>query len=211
MALQFYDQNRSVTNFAYFLAQAEAEAKPGTVEARKILWKADQARKSVAGKIEAIKLYKEGLARWKRVLEENPDFHRPQGADRTEEETYEYEVEYLRLAGDDPAVRSRAKEEYNRTFGSVLRAVVPAAAAAPKALDIPDALREDLYADIAERYFSPFATPMPSGDPWVRAEVKNTVRNRQGTGPKPAPQQQPPAGPPAPPTLPGAATAPGPK
>src|SRR5262249_25148264 len=56
LALQFYDQNRAVTNFAYFLAQAEAEAKPGTVEARKILWKADQARKTGAGKLEAIKL-----------------------------------------------------------------------------------------------------------------------------------------------------------
>src|SRR5204863_8308966 len=48
LAEQFYHQNRSVTNFAYFLAQAEAEANRDTVEARKVLWKADQARKSVA-------------------------------------------------------------------------------------------------------------------------------------------------------------------
>src|SRR5581483_2790210 len=38
LAEQFYHQNRAVTNFAYFLAQAEAEAKRETVDARKTLW-----------------------------------------------------------------------------------------------------------------------------------------------------------------------------
>jgi hypothetical protein len=184
VALQFYEQNRSVTNFPYFLAQAEAEAKPATVEARKILWKADQARKSVAGKLQAIRLYKEGLAMWKQVLEANPDFHRPQTSDRTEEETYEYEMEYLRLAGDDPAVRAKAQQEYEKA----IRSVVPFLPTAPA---IPAAGREDLYADIAERFFSPFATPMPNGDPWVRADAKNTVRGRQGTASKPTGQQPP--------------------
>jgi hypothetical protein len=199
MALQFYDQNRAVTNFPYFLAQAQAEAQPGTVEARKILWKAGQARKSVQGKLEAIKLYKDGLARWKRVLEQNPSFHRPQGADRTEEETYEYELEYLRLAGDDPEVRKRARAEYNSAFGTTLRAAVPFVAGPLKELDVPDVGREDLYTDIAERYISPFATPMPSGDPWVRADIKNVVRSRQGTSSRPTGQEQPPgAQPPAP-------------
>lgn len=190
-ALQAYETNRSVTNFAYFLAQAEAEAKPGTVEARKILWKADQARKSAGGKVLAVKLYKDGLARWRQVLQENPDFHRPQSSERTEEETYEYEIEYLRLAGDDPQVREKAKEEYNKQFGAALRAVVPLVPAAPKAVDIPAAVREDVYADVAERFFSPFATTMPNGDPWVRAEVKNVVRSRQGTAAKPTGQPAP--------------------
>lgn len=185
LALAFYTQNRSVTNYPYFRAQAEAEAKPATVEARKTLWKADQAGKSAQGKLEAIRLYREGLAKWKGVLEANPDFHRPQGADRTEEETYEYELEYLRLAGEDPKVRQRAKEEYNKMFGTVLRAAVPHLPATPTNVDIPDAIREDFYADVAERYFSPFASRMPSGEPWVRDEVKNSVRTRQGTSTKP--------------------------
>src|SRR5207249_4349303 len=55
VAMQFYDQNRTVTNFPYFLAAAEAEEKPDTVVARKILWQADQARKSVRGRLEAVK------------------------------------------------------------------------------------------------------------------------------------------------------------
>ena len=186
LAISFYAQNRSVTNFAYFLAQAEAEAKPTTIEARKTLWKADQARKSVQGKVEAIRLYQEGLAKWKAVLEANPDFHRPQGADRTEEETYEYELEYLRLAGDDPAVRKRAKEEYNKSVALGLRAVAPHLPADPVNLEIPEGVREDVYTDIAERYFSPFAARMASGEPWVKDDVKNTVRSRQGSTAKPS-------------------------
>jgi hypothetical protein len=218
-ALQFYSQNRSVTNYAYFRAQAEAEALRGTVEARKILWKADQARKSVGGKLLAIKLYKEGLARWKQVLEQNPAFHRPEGSERTEEETYEYEIEYLRLAGDDPAVREKAKQEYHkalravvpfqpiatketREYESALLAVIPILHNVTAEVEIPAAGREELYADIAERFFSPFAQLMPSGDPWVRADVKNVIRSRQGTASKPQQQQQPGTPPPPPPTPP---------
>ena len=38
-ALQFYYSNRSTTNFPYFLAAAQAEEKPATVQARKTLWR----------------------------------------------------------------------------------------------------------------------------------------------------------------------------
>src|SRR5262249_20214613 len=77
LALYIYNQNRAVTNFPFFLAQAQGEAKTGTIQARKTLWKADQKRKA-GKKSEAIELYKEGLERWKQVLIENPEFHRPE-------------------------------------------------------------------------------------------------------------------------------------
>ena len=90
-ALHYYKINRSTTNFAYFLASAEAEAKvyggvPITMLARKTLWKADRAHKAGNNDL-SIRLYKDGLEQWKRVLTEVPPFAsatptRPQRARR---------------------------------------------------------------------------------------------------------------------------------
>jgi hypothetical protein len=183
MALHFYAQNRSVTNFPFFLHAAEAEAKPETVQARKALWQAAQARKA-GDKLLAIRLYDEGLKRWRQVLLDNPDFHRPDASgERTEEETFEYELEYLRLiVQDDPRVRQRARE-----LGSAARAVVPflpdpAETATPL---LPAEVREDLLWHVAEREFSPFAGLVPEGTrwggtPWVRQDIKEAVKTRQG-------------------------------
>lgn len=179
-ALFFYHQNRSVTNFPYYLAGAQAEAQPGTVRARKTLWEADQARRA-GNRLAATRLYKDGLAQWKEVLLANPAFHRPERFDKAEEETYEYELEYLRLlAQDDQAVRDKARDEYRAAVG----AVVPFVAAAPP---VPAAARDALHNRVAEAYFSPFSGTMPTtltdgraGTPWVRADVKQTVLTRQG-------------------------------
>ena len=119
-ALQYYDQNRRVTNFPYFLASSTAEAKLETVQARKTLWQAEQARK-FGNKQLATRLYLEGLNQWKAVLAGDRSFHRPDGSERIEEETYEYEIEYLRmLVQDDQRIRDRA----NEVIGPV-RSVVP--------------------------------------------------------------------------------------
>lgn len=119
-ALLFYRQNRSVTNFPFFLASSAAEAQPGTVKARKTLWKAEQARK-YANKPLATQLYIEGLDLWKKVLRGNRAFHRPERSERTDEQTYEYELAYLRmLVQDDQNVR----EKSNEVVGPC-RAVIP--------------------------------------------------------------------------------------
>ena len=105
----YYSQNRSVTNFPYFLAAAEAEAQPETVLARKTLYLAEQARK--LGRQNAIPLYEDGLVRWKGVLARNSSFHRPERIDRTEEDTFGFEMVYLRLlVQDDERVRTKANE-----------------------------------------------------------------------------------------------------
>ncbi len=107
-ALFYYTQNRSVTNFPFFLASSEAEAKPETVIARKLLWQAEQARK-LGRTARATQLYEEGLTKWKAVLAKDGKFHRPDRSDRTEEETYNYELAYLRLlVQDDVRVRAKA-------------------------------------------------------------------------------------------------------
>jgi hypothetical protein len=80
MALQYLDQNRRVTNFPYFLASATAESKRETVQARKTLWQAEQARK-LGNKQLATRLFLDGLNQWKVVLAGDRNFHRPEGSD----------------------------------------------------------------------------------------------------------------------------------
>ena len=55
--------------------------------------------------------YLDGLEQWKEVLRNNREFHRPPRSDRIEEQTYEYELAYLRmLVQDDQGVREKANE-----------------------------------------------------------------------------------------------------
>jgi hypothetical protein len=108
-ALFFYDQNRHMTNFPYFLESSTAEKEPITVSARKLLWQADQARQN-AENIRAIRYYVEGLARWREVLLEFPRFHRPGGRDQIEEDTYEQELKLIQLMREDGAVRAKADQ-----------------------------------------------------------------------------------------------------
>ncbi len=120
LGLQYYHQNRNVTNYPFFLASSEAEAKAATVRARKTLWQAEQARK-LGKKPLALRLYLDGLEQWKKVLAGNKEFHRPERSDRTDEQTYEYELAYLRLlVQDDERVREKANE-----IIAPCRAVIP--------------------------------------------------------------------------------------
>ena len=75
-ALAYYEQNRQITNFPFFLESSRAEMDPVTVDARKRLWEADQARLS-ADNIRAARLYVEALARWREVLRQFPQLPPP--------------------------------------------------------------------------------------------------------------------------------------
>jgi hypothetical protein len=121
-ALLFYDQNRQMTNFPYFLESSAAEKEPLTVSARKLLWQADQARQN-AENIRAVRLYVQALARWREVLAEFPQFHRPGGRDQVEEETYEQELKLVQLMREDGAVRAEADR-----LARAVTALVPEAA-----------------------------------------------------------------------------------
>ncbi len=122
-SLIYYDQNRSMTNFPYFLGSSTAEQDPLTVEARRVLFEAEQARKSAANS-KAIRDYVRGLSIWREVLAKYPEFHRPDRSDKTEEDTYEYELELANLLREDGSVRRRAERE-----GVVMGALVPSAIA----------------------------------------------------------------------------------
>ncbi len=108
-ALIYYEQNRQVTNFAFFLESSRAEKDQITVDARKLLYEAKLAEDS-AENLRAIRLYTTALARWREVLARYPQFHRPERSDRTEEETYEFEINFiLLLKKTDGIVRARAE------------------------------------------------------------------------------------------------------
>lgn len=202
-AIEYYGPNRSVTNFAYFLAGANAEArvidnKPITVLARKTLYKAEQARK-IGNPPLAIRLYKEGLDRWKEVLRTNKDFLRPERSDRTEEETCEFELAYLRLlVQDDARVREYANRLVRGSQGVVpmLTIPFPTDRLAPGQVAVPDPLwsganREELKWYVVENvagqdFSSPFVGSMaPDGGPWISDSMKESVRVKQGVSRKP--------------------------
>ena len=172
VAVYFSKMNRQVTNFPFFLTSSHAEMQAETVRGRKGLWAAEQAR--LAGDTaRAIGLYADALARWKTVLAGLDEFRQ---LDAVQEDTYEAELRYLRLlTQDDPRVRAKAQEQYERA----VRAVVPFAPQVPSA---PDSLRQA----VAEREFDPLGTPQANGEPWINPSVKDTVRARQGTAVKPA-------------------------
>jgi hypothetical protein len=204
-ALFYYHQNRSVTNFPYYHSASQAEAREKTVEARKVLWQADQIRRT-GSRLQAIEKYKDGLDKWKQVLLANPAFHRPERFDRVEEQTFEYELEYLRLiAQDDKRVADKAREVYRDALGAGVGCV-------PAVADVPIGTRDGLYLRVAEEYFSVFGGTMPANLPpedgragtyWIRPDVKQSVYTQQGVvvnapaGPPPGapvPGGQPPTG-----------------
>jgi hypothetical protein len=171
MSLKYLEQNRRVTNFAYFVASATAEARPETVQARKTLWRAEQARK-LGNKQLATRLYLDGLNLWKSVLAGDRNFHRPDGSDRVEEQTHEYELEYLRmLVQDDQRIRERANEVV-----IPIRAVVPFLT-----FPYPETLRQSQLAaneraqDRAPGFLRVF---MPTPYPHVLTHAQSEVNRR---------------------------------
>ena len=190
-ALYFYQQNRSVTNFPFYLASAEAEAKPETVLARKTLWQADQARR-VVNRNEALEKYQLGFDMWKKVLIANPTFHRLELFSKIEEETYEYELDYIRLLLKiSPPELEREANALGRGFQAVIP-FLPDPFPTPGKQWQPDVI-EGLKWETAEKKISPFAGGIPidantphKGTPWVRPEFKDMVRSRQGVRVAPA-------------------------
>jgi hypothetical protein len=198
IAMFFYPQNRHVTNFPFFLATTQVEAKPETVEARKVLWQAEQARKLSRNK-QAIDLYKDGLKKWKAVLAKYPEFHRMERSERIEEETFTYELNYIRLLMlDDADVRREANERFTRLTAdlklaaAVLGGLQPFPLAADWQRDPRQAnLMEDVKWAVAESK-SPFYKLIGEGEddnvtdrerlgtPWIKPETKGLVRQNMG-------------------------------
>ena len=204
MAPSSFEQGRNLTNFDYFSTAAATEKLPETVAARKTLWDAEQARKQ--GKYpQAIRAYEKGLGLWRDVLIKNKAFHRPERSQKTDEDTYAYELAYLRLiVQEDQRVRIKADQLVLRTDAAIK--MLPFPFSRSSLMDLSAATMEAKWV-VAESdpEFSPFVGVMNlpperlpderHGGPWVPADIKESVRTQQGVQrARPLAQQGPPPG-----------------
>ena len=142
-ALIYYDQNRMMSNFPYFLASSEAEQDALTVAAHRVLFQAEDEKKNAENSA-AIRHYVEGLALWREVLVKFPQFHRPERSTQTEEDTYENELDLSNLLREDGDVRKRALQ----ASASIASAVIGFASQAPRGAIVQPF--DDVLADTAE-------------------------------------------------------------
>src|SRR5205823_1219499 len=132
--LFYYHSNRHITNFPFRLSGAEAEQQKETVQARKVLWKADQARR-LAENVKAAELYKQGLELWRGVLLRNPNFHRAERFSRVAEEHFSPFAGVIpaeALPPNDPRrgtpwIRSDIKDQVKLSQGVGVRPPLPSA------------------------------------------------------------------------------------
>jgi hypothetical protein len=205
-ALFYYSSNRNLTNFPFYYALSEGEQQKETVEARKTFWKADQERRR-GNNLRAMDLYRRGMEQWRNVLIKNPNFHRSERLTRIEEDTIEYQLDYLRLiAAHDSRVWKKAVEDYANAYqekAKAAAAAIPFGVPGPAPKEIPLAIRDAKYAEAAEKHFAPFAgnitvQDVPPGDPrigtpWYTDNVRDLILQREGIA---APPSGPPTGPP---------------
>ena len=99
-ALIFSKQNQRLTNFEYFHDMTDAQRSESAIAAQEELWDAAQA--VATGKnLAPIQLYSEGLAKWRDVLREFPDYHNLD-SNRTDaqELTYKFLASLMELLED---------------------------------------------------------------------------------------------------------------
>ena len=91
----WYRSNRQHTNFLTHFHRAEVEAKPETVQARRTLYAANQARKE-GHREQALRLYEsdDGMRAWRGILEKYEQFRKD---DLIQEDSYEAQLRYERL------------------------------------------------------------------------------------------------------------------
>jgi hypothetical protein len=118
--LHTYEQQRSVTNIEFFLTNSEAERDAALVGARKLLWDAKQEDKA-GNKLQAKKLYAEGINSFRAALTKFPQYHRKSGAtQKAEEDLLESQESLVLLMLQDPEVDAKARRQH-----SSLQSVVP--------------------------------------------------------------------------------------
>lgn len=104
--LVWYHRNRGslLTNYAHFLAQAEAEKDPDAIAARELFFRAIRRRKEAAPAAEVRALYEQAFPLWLAVLERYPDFRNDLNV---QELNYRLQYRYLHVVLDQQGAHGR--------------------------------------------------------------------------------------------------------
>ena len=217
--------NRQMTNFDLHDVEADGMATNDAMLARKRFYQAEKLVRDAVQYKEAVQLFDEGFAAWKRLLVEKRDCRRRQAADQSltsqscrdfrdiekyQEELYQWSMRYAKLAQDVRIVELRAatigahdllRYAGGSSTGNFLHGLGDLSVwypIVPQLKAVPPL---------------PLAGPMdgvdPDGEQWVNDEVKNRVREKLGlirrTGPGAPGSDRPPVqlGPPKKVGIPG--------
>lgn len=119
LALRAYYMQLPVTNVEFYLLSSEVERDPLAIEARKAIWDARQADQA-GNKLQAKKLYAEGINLFRQLLRKFPGYHHLQSMAKGEEDLYEYQVRLARILELDADVDRMARAQ-----AAALRGFVP--------------------------------------------------------------------------------------
>jgi hypothetical protein len=108
--LKFYNNSRTLTNFADHLNQSEVEMHPETILARKLFFEALELRKT--GDYTALEKFEVALPLWRNLLLENASFRRLPGV---QSDTYELQMKYLRT------LQNKHQRELRNTLAGVTK------------------------------------------------------------------------------------------
>jgi hypothetical protein len=173
--LAFRQQNLQMTNFAHHYYRADFERDRQAVQARKLMFEADQLRRAAEPE-RAIETYQTAFSLWKDLL--GRDRYRDFRNDSTiQEDMYETEVRYLSLVREHRGAQLRPPVVAAGVLSQGLSALPGAAFPGRPALGL-------LYGLVTDQRSLPLPVLGPldgvdaSGQPWIAPDVVITVRGR---------------------------------
>ena len=192
-ALHYYRLNLSMTNFEFFLAQSEMEERVDTVNARKLLFEADRARRR-ADYPEAIKHYEEAFGSqekrgpWYKIFYDliktaESRQSKEKLIERFAEETCERQINYLRCLLE---FDQRRYQRASLMLLDLMRLSSPAAGATPLYLASGDLFLQErvgAFKSVPPIWppgpFDGFVPDLPPEDgqiPWISKAILDRVR-----------------------------------
>lgn len=201
-----YIMNRNITNFEGFELEAESMQLDDALLAKRRFRQADKAVREAAQYSEAVRLYDDGFAAWQRTLLAKQDCRARRAADpspanqncrdfrdldRAQDEVYELNMRYVKLAQD---VRQGQLRSATQILDDLIAFAGPATAGNPfqfatsltvLAADVERSGRTEARAPQLKAVPPlPLPGPMdglaPDGTPWITDHIKRRVKERLG-------------------------------
>jgi hypothetical protein len=175
--LLYRSQNLTMTNYSSHYYRAEAERDRDTIQARKLMYEANQCRKD-AELERAIDTYQKAFDLWKNVLSRE-SFLEFRNSDQTQADTYEAQYNYVEVLSELRGGQLRP--------ALIARDVLTEGALASLSGQTPSLFYTGLiYGLVNDRKALPLPLPgpfdgnAPDGRPWITDDVVATVRTRLG-------------------------------